>query len=257
MKTGAAKQGQSALATERKQRGLSYAFALSAAVIRKHQEWAKPYLHIDLNAGNGRNESFGCDGSPLTFVKMFHDAPHFRATFIDNDETKIAQLATHALMQDPRCTLHLGDNAEFLSNLQINGRWQFGTILSDPNGSDVPIDALIYAGRRYPQIDQIFHWNSTITKRLKYGIKPNQIVLADVPRLINTKSAWLIREPVGPHQFAMLIGRNYRGKDWPSGGFYHLDSPEGEEIMDRCSRSTKERAADEAAFDDDLLGETA
>jgi hypothetical protein len=256
MKSGAEKQGQSALATERKQRGLAYAFALSAAVMRKHREWAKPYLHIDLNAGSGDNTRFGCDGSPITFMRLFEDVPHFRAIFIDNDASQITQLGTHALMQDPRCTLHLGDNAEFLNALQIDGHWQLGSIVSDPNGSDVPIDALIYAGRRYPKIDQIFHWNSNITKRLKYGLKPSQIVLADVPKLIPTKTAWLIREPVGPHQFAMLIGRNYRGNDWPKGGFYHLDSPQGEEIMDRCSRSRKEREA-AAASDDDLFGETA
>jgi hypothetical protein len=246
---GTVKQGQSELATEKKQRGLSYAFALSAAVIKKNKDWAKPYLHFDLNAGNGHNEKAGCVGSPITFMQMFHELPNFRATFIDCDETQITQLGAHAIMQDPRCTLHLGDNAEFLNALQINGRWQFGTILSDPNGSDVPIDALIYASRRYPQIDQIYHWNSNITKRLKYGIKPSQIVLADVPRLIS-KTAWLIREPIGPHQFAMLIGRNYRGNDWPKGGFYHLNSPQGEEIMDRCSRSNKERATQPELFGD-------
>jgi len=246
------RQGQSDLVTEKKQRGLSYALALSAAVIKKNASWAKPYLHFDLNAGNGYNESAGCVGSPITYMQMFHELPNFRATFIDRDPEQIAQLGAHPIMQDPRCTLHLGDNAAFLSALQFNGRWQFGTILSDPNGADVPIDQLSYAARRYPQIDQIFHWNSNITKRLRYGIKPSQIVLADVPGLI-TKKAWLIREPVGPHQFAMLIGRNYRGNDWPKGGFFHLDSDKGQEIMDRCSRSRKERAVENV----DLFGETA
>ena len=244
MNGGAAKQGQSDLVTERKQRGLAYAFELSAAVIRKNASWAKPYLHFDINAGNGYNERAGCVGSPVTFMQVFGGLQHFRATFIDNDAEQLSTLRKRALIQyDPRCNLHHGDNAEFLRSLQINGYWQFGTILSDPNGSDLPIEELIYLSRRFQKIDHIYHWNSTITKRLRYGIKPSQIVLADIPRLIR-KKFWLIREPVGPHQFAMLIGRNYRGNDWRSGGFYHIDSPEGEAIMDRCSRSNKEREAD-------------
>lgn len=253
MKTGAAKQGQSDLATEQKQRGLSYALELSRAVIRKHS-WAKPYLHYDINAGNGHNDKAGCVGTPVTFMNMFYDLPNFRATFVDCDQQQLQMLASRTIMQDQRCTLHLGDNGEFLRTLRIDGHWQFGTILCDPNGSDLPLDELIFASRRYPRIDQIFHWNSTVTKRLRYGIKPDQIVLSDIPKLIR-KSAWLIREPVGKHQFAMLICRNYRGNDWPAGGFYHLDSPRGEEIMDRCSRSYKERAADRQP--DFSFGETA
>lgn len=251
MKTGSTNQGQSDVVTEQKQRGLSYALALSKAVIIKNADWTKPYLHFDLNAGNGYNDIAGCVGSPITFMRIFSELPHFRATFIDNDPAQINVLGKRKIMQDERCSLHLGDNEAFLNTLRLNGHWQFGTILSDPNGADVPIDALIDASRRYPRIDQIFHWNSTITKRLRYGLKPSQIVLADIPRLIR-KTAWLIREPVGPHQFAMLIGRNYRGNDWPGGGFYHLDSPRGQEIMDRCSRSKKE-----IALDNDLFGESA
>jgi hypothetical protein len=245
MAKGTLRQGQSDLATEAKQRGLYYAFELGAAVIRKNASWVKPYLHFDINAGSGYNEIIGCDGSPITFTRVFHDLPHFRATFIDCDAEQISTLSKRPLIRDdPRCRLHHGDNAEFLRTLQINGTWQFGTILSDPNGSDIPIEELIYTSRRYHQIDHIYHWNSTITKRLKYGIKPSQIVLSDIPKLI-LKKFWLIREPIGPHQFAMLIGRNYRGNDWRSGGFYHLDSSQGEAIMDRCSRSNKERRAEE------------
>jgi hypothetical protein len=241
VKRGSALQGQSDLATERKQRGLYYALNVNAMVIRKHS-WAKPYLHFDLNAGNGYNEKAGCVGSPITFMKTFVGLSNFRAFFIDCDEEQL------------RCTLHHGDNAAFLRALQIDGHWQFGTILSDPNGSDIPVDELAFVSRIYPQIDHIFHWNSTVTKRLRYGIKPDQLVLSDIPKLIR-KKAWLIRDPVGPHQFAMLIGRNYRGNDWPSGGFFHLDSPRGEEIMDRCSRSNKERAAEQQPEFD--IGESA
>jgi len=239
-------QGQSELVTEEKQRGLQFAFIINTAVIRKTSKWNdKPYQHFDLNAGNGYNDKAKCVGSPVTFMLLFRDIPNFRATFIDCDKAQIEVLAKREIMQDARCSMHHGDNAEFLRNLRINGNWQFGSILSDPNGTDVPFDELQDASERYPQIDQIFHWNSNITKRLKYGIKPNAIMLSDVPKLI-TKSAWLIRKPLGRHQFAMLIGRNYRGKEWVKGGFYYLDSEMGEKIMDECCRSTKDRDSDMA-----------
>lgn len=232
--------GQSELVTEAKQRGLQYAFILNAAVIKKNSGWNNtPYQHIDINAGNGYNDISKCIGSPLTFMLLFGELTNFRATFIDHDKAQLDVLSNREIMQDNRCIMHHGDNAEFLRNLRLSGNWQFGSILSDPNGADVPLDELAEISNRYPKIDQIFHWNSNITKRLKYGIKPSQIMLCDVPGLINKKH-WLIRGPIGIHQFAMLIGRNYRGNDWKKGGFYHLDSDIGQRIMAECSLRKKD-----------------
>jgi three-Cys-motif partner protein len=238
-------QGQSALATEAKQRGLSYAFRLNFIVARKHKDWMPPYIHIDLNSGNGLNEEAGCIGSPLTFMGIFKSHPNFRAYFIDRDRDQALLLAARSQIKgDSRCSVHCADNADFLYELieSHNGtrKWQLGSILSDPNGSEVPMEAIVETVDFFPKIDVIFHWNSTITKRLKYGIKPGQMTLDMVPQLI-PKQHWLVRKPRGPHQFTMLIGRNFRSDDWKSEGFYHLDSPEGEEIMDVCSRSKSER----------------
>jgi three-Cys-motif partner protein len=237
-------QGQSEIATEMKQRGLSYAFQLNYRVARKHTDWMPPYLHIDLNPGNGYNDKAGCVGSPITFLRIFEDRVDFRAIFVDHDVAQLNQLQSRLLVKDnPRCILHHGDNGDYLLTLprQIpNRKWQLGSILSDPNGSDVPIDEIAEICKIFPKIDVMFHWNSTITKRLKYGIKPEQIVLEDVPSRIR-KDHWLIREPITQHQFTMLIGRNFRGDEWRKGGFYHLDSPEGQAVMDRCSRLIRDR----------------
>jgi three-Cys-motif partner protein len=239
-------QGQSAIATEMKQRGLTYAFTVNYLVAQKHESWMEAYQHIDLNCGNGYNEKAQCIGSPLTFLKVFRGHPQFLATFVDHDPAQLDQLAEH-IDDDPRCSLYEGNNADFLRTLrhllpERNRNWQLGSILSDPNGSDVPINEIAEVCEIFPRIDVIFHWNSNITKRLKNGIKPEQITLDAVPKILSMKKHWLIREPIGPHQFAMLIGRGYfRVRSWPGGGFYHLDSDKGQEILDRCSRTNKER----------------
>lgn len=239
-------QGQSELATEMKQRGLYYAFRLNYFVARKHTDWMPPYFHVDLNAGSGYNDKAQCVGSPITFLSIFNGNVDFRATFVECDSNQVEHLQGRLLGlvgNDHRCTVYHGDNADYLKilpSLIHNRKWQLGSIFSDPNGSDVPIDEIGEVCEIFPKMDIMFHWNSTITKRLKYSIKPEQITLDMVPRRIK-KDHWLIREPVGRNQFAMLIGRNFRGEEWRKGGFYHLDSPEGQAIMDRCSRSAKDR----------------
>lgn len=63
-------QGQSAFATEIKQRGLMAAFAINLAIFQR-QYGNNPrarYLHVDLNAGSGFNDKVGCIGSPLAFL---------------------------------------------------------------------------------------------------------------------------------------------------------------------------------------------
>lgn len=246
-------QGQSDLVTESKQRGLSYAFSLNYMVARKHADWMPPYIHIDLHAGSGFNEKAGCVGSPVTFAQVFSKLADYRAYFIDRDKSQTELLRARPEMQDPRNSVYCSDNAKALQRLldvtarwsEKHCKWQLGSIFSDPNGASVPLAEIIEVAERLPRMDVMFHWNSIITKRLrgssdKPGIKPEQITLEMLPRLVH-KQNWLIRAPLGPHQFAMLIGRNFRGEEWKAGGFYHLDSPEGQEIMRVCSHSARDR----------------
>src|SRR5258708_37534234 len=105
-------QGQSELATERKQRGLGYAFTLNKKVASKHKDWMPPYVHIDLNAGNGYNDKAGCVGSPITFMRVFRDHANMRAIFIDQDHAQLDVLKSRAIMQDEGSSFYCMDNAE-------------------------------------------------------------------------------------------------------------------------------------------------
>lgn len=238
-------QGQSGDATEIKQRGLSFAFRIGMVVAKNHP--ADGYFHFDLHAGSGYNEEADCIGSPLAFLSEARRAgcATYFAGFCDRDSAQIKTLLNRPEIDHDRCRLFHGDNAELLQMvpdiIRLYGKRKtaFGSVLSDPNGAEVPIDGLAWLARECPRIDIILHWNSTVVKRLRGGIKPDQMSLADAICHIK-KSSWLIREPVGKHQFTMLIGRNFRFDDWKSFGFYHLDSPKGQDILQRCSSAKHE-----------------
>jgi hypothetical protein len=233
-------QGQSGDATEIKQRGLSFAFRIGLTVAKKYPDWG--YFHFDLHAGSGYNDEADCIGSPLAFlseVRRVGSTSYF-AGFCDRDRAQISSLLNRPEIDHNRCRLFHGDNAELLRmvpeiiRLHGKNRGTIGSVLSDPNGAEVPIDELAWLAVECPRLDIILHWNSTIVKRLRGGIKPDQMSLADAVKHIK-KSHWLIREPAGIHQFTMLIGRNFRSGDWQSVGFHHLDSPKGQAILERCN----------------------
>jgi hypothetical protein len=235
-------------ATEIKQRGLSFAFLIGLTVMQIFPQYR--YFHFDLNAGSGFNDEAGCIGSPLTFLREAGLAEiDFFAGFCDRDHGQVKSLLARPELHNERCSIFHGDNTELLSMVPyiVRGHkekleYAIGSVLSDPNGADVPIDAIAELAKICPKIDVIFHWNSVITKRLRYGIKPTQVLLQDVPRLVR-KQHWLIREPLGIHQFTVLIGRNFRPNDWRSMGYHHLDSERGQEIIERCSLARHDRMA--------------
>lgn len=246
-----APQGQSGDATEIKQRGLSLAFRIGLVVVNKiaRQVPHARYFHFDLNAGGGYNHEAGCIGSPLTFHNeaRLANCTRYFAGFCDRDKHQVESLLRlPTIRDDPQSFVLHGDNDQLLamvpdivSHYGERRQHAIGSILSDPNGADVPIDAIIELAHICPKLDVIFHWNSTITKRLRYGVSPQQLVLQDVVRLVR-KEHWLIREPVGIHQFTLLIGRNWRFGDWSKNGFFDLDTPRGQAVLDRCSLSRRD-----------------
>lgn len=241
-------QGQSGDATEIKQRGLSLAFRIGLAVVEKMARKVPNarYFHFDLHAGGGYNHEADCIGSPLTFLKETEVAGTARyfAAFCDHDADQVRSLLNRPEVADDARTFVLhGDNSQLLAMVpsiirECHDRpeWAIGSILSDPNGADVPLEAIVETLKECKRLDIIFHWNSTITKRLHNGIKPTQVLLRDVVDIV-PKDYWLIREPAGIHQFTLLIGRNWRFDDSRGMGFYHLESEQGQAILDRCSLS--------------------
>lgn len=254
-------QGQSD-ATEYKQRGIGAACAVSLDIFRRRFGATRfRYWHFDLNAGTGYNDTAGCVGSPIAFIRQAASCGvgNFQAHFCDiQAESCAALMARGELVNEPRAFVHHGDNREMVLAIpDIIRRYSerpelaIGTVLADPNDSRVPLDQLEWLSANCPRLDLIINWNSTAPKRVNGAAAKG--LIDPMPTLAETisrcgKSAWLIREPVGgTHNFTLLIGRNYRVGDHRVLGFHHLDSEKGQQIFELCNYTRTQLAAMGAA----------
>lgn len=243
------KQGQSALATEAKQRGLGYVFKVNSNAFMQFRD-RYTLFHFDLNCGSGYNEEIGCIGSPITFIRCMEEAgiENYSAHFCDKDKDAIASLI-EKIDTNRRCFPHCGSNEEFcdmipgiIAHYGDRPKFAMGTVLCDPNGYEIPVASLQWLNRQCPKIDVIIHWNSTSHKRArKAGHQSAQQSLPEVIDQIGKKH-WLIRQPIrsDQHQFTMLIGRNHQFGDYKAQGYYRLNTQKGQDILSRCQLTAAE-----------------
>jgi len=234
------KQGQSD-ATEFKERGLEAAFSINLRIFKAKFGVRFPYWHFDLNCGSGINEKIGCIGSPLAFLRAAEsvECTRYFAGFCDINQDHLASLMAREQVRDnAQCFTFHGRNASLVNSIPDLIRKverperAVGMVLSDPNGFEVPLDELADLARQCPGIDIAIHWNSRI-RRLYRG---QGWAYTDIDEAIAMlgKKHWLIRDPRGAHQWTVLIGRNIKTGDHKTLGYFHLDSPKGEDIMRRC-----------------------
>lgn len=252
-------QGQGP-STEFKERGLQAAFTINLRIyqakfgaMRRYR-----YFHFDLNSGSGINETVGCIGSPLAFLSAVQDTgcERFFAGFCDLDSHKLTTLLNRPELQREECVGFNGDNTELpyaipdlIQAYGENPLHAAGMVLADPNGADIPLDSLAWLSKNCPKLDFVINWNSARAK----GHRANPVYGGDhyptldiALRRLN-KQHWLIRQPMSAHQFTLLIGRNVKIGDHRSLGFYHLDSPLGQAIFQRCNFTRTELQAQQQA----------
>lgn len=243
------KQGQSAIVTEAKERGLSLAFKDNLWIFRRVNKYKKfKYFHFDLNCGSGWNDDVGCIGSPIAFLDSANEVSveSFYAAFCDNDIKAISLLNSEVkVAMDERCHCFAEDNESFISKIRNiiiengeNPDKVIGMALSDPNGTRVPIDALAELSIEVPRLDIAIHWNSAAFKRVRgaFGVDRPTLELA-LTKI--KKDYWFIRQPIGQWQWTMLIGRNCNVSSKPE-GFYDLNSTSGQSIFAKCNYTNDE-----------------
>lgn len=237
-------QGQSD-ATEFKERGLEAAFSINLKIFKAKvaSRFGNrfPYWHFDLNCGCGINEKIGCIGSPLAFIRAVESIglQSYFAGFCDIDENQLRTLmARDSVRGNAQCFSFHGKNAalveaipDIIAKIERPQR-AVGMVLSDPNGFEVPLDELAALSHRCPGIDIAIHWNTRI-RRLFRGHGWEFVDIDEAIAMLN-KQHWLIREPLGAHQWTVLIGRNIKIGDHKTLGYFHLDSEKGQSIMRRC-----------------------
>ena len=240
-KRSVTKQGQSD-STEDKERGLEAAFTINMRVFHAKFGNRYPYWHFDLNSGNGWNDKVNCIGSPLAFLRAASrfDALQYFSMFCDKDGQAIKTLlARPEIATNPQAFCFHGDNASLIEAIPYMIRhareradMAMGMVLSDPNGFETPLDELADLAKKCPKIDFAIHWNSRIRKLYR----GQGWDFVDIDEAINKldKQHWLIRNPLGAHQWTVLIGRNTRLNDHRAMGYHHLESDMGQHIHKRC-----------------------
>jgi hypothetical protein len=231
-------------------RGLGAAFYINLRIAQRLA--FAPYFHFDLNAGCGINAIANSIGSPLAFMRAVADAGHGRAVphFVDRDGDALRTLMARAEMHNANALFFHGDNASFIDLIPALIEWRgerpayaLGSVLCDPNGADIPFDALAALFARCPRLDVIVNWAAATHKRVRCHphLSHDGPRIDDLPRLFG-KRHWLVRQPSSPYQFTLLIGRNVETDGYAPLGFYKRTSAIGEAIVARCDLTRSEWA---------------
>lgn len=219
---------------------------------------AQPYLYIDLYAGPGRLEFEGqaFDGSPLIARDLLQTAPvPYDAVHFEKDPDVAGRLETalatpSAVLWAPDATSMIVNKAfedGFLGWLAETGHQpdRFGLIYSDPIRDEIPYAILNEAACLLPRVDILSYVSATQYKRrrgqdLKRNGSTELPLLGDHIRAVNKRIA-LIRKPLGAWQWTFVLWSNWVNMPaWTNHGFHRLDSPEGQQILDRLNLTERE-----------------
>lgn len=260
-------QGQSE-ATKVKRVAISSVLTINMKIISqslRRKPWANfRYWHFDANCGCGWNEHVDVAGSPL----LFHQAAdrclgNIRrlGVFCDKSEGATDKLYDILYARNPlylnETGLYEGDNEEgiklFCDRIRREEKPEYamGSILIDPNGyagywpkdrkmQEVPpLKMLNAVNREFPRIDFILNLNLTLYHRMA-GHKRKGTSFLDMlsPRELFTslgKQYWQVkRVNCKGGKWLLAVGRNYRAGDYSALKLYHLDTVEGQAILDQA-----------------------
>jgi three-Cys-motif partner protein len=222
----------------------------------KQRSYALPIaVYLDLNAGPGWYTKIGIEGSPVIFYKTAQEANlPVHCFFIEKNAEACQHLSEYLNRLEkttPYKVMH-GENQEEVPKilrlldafiLREGKQLAFGLLYSDPNGDIPPFEdiARLLSVRSRTRIDVLIYLSATTIKRVRRSslcsMRDNLIeALSCIP-----KKFWLVREPVGRHQWTFLFGANWNGfPEFKNRGFHDLKSNEGREIMERLTYTSTE-----------------
>lgn len=225
---------------------------ITKSIFKKYKgKWlCKTYLYFDLNAGPGEY-SYGeklHQGSPLIALQTAKSVGiDCCAVFIDNDKSCCQRLRDHIREYDDdgNVYVHFGDQSDIMFSMyaDLGQRQQYyGLMYMDPPGNEPHWDLSTVLGKQkcYEKIDFLYYLSATNMKRVKEIEKLHERI-TQIP-----KDYWLIRKPVGAHQWTFLFGCNW-GVDGKGSypqlakqNFVRLEDDEGYEVLRQLSFTHKE-----------------
>lgn len=225
--------------------------ATAGAIIAKSKRggWRHhpKYVYFDLNAGPGIVG--GHVGSPLIFLRLATERGiPFEAHFFERDPAAAAALRLNAskLLDDigrapeSRAIVWVGDSnalvAQAVDQLETRSHRTFGLVYADPNGHQVPVQAITTIAEHplLQKIDFLVHVAGTAYKRVAGRFKWDIEFSRDIRQA--GKKLILIREPIGQWQWTFALMTNWT--DMPKFkriGFYSSDGPDGEAVERRIN----------------------
>ena len=216
-----------------------------------------PFYYIDLNAGSGQPIP-GRDliGSPLLAAKILNDRygdASYRMVCVEQNGANLEELdQTLQTYQDSgdanrnRIQMIHGDNRQeitgIIRSMVRDGR---GVVFHDPNGVPDHLELLPQFRTLPRQVDVLLYVQATSVKRVRNAFDDGRPDLQQLMDIVGKKQ-WLIREPIGKHQWTFMLGTNWKKfPEWKKEGFYRIDTEEGQRVFRRLNWTAGEREGTE------------
>ena len=226
--------------------------AIVKQIFKKNYTWLEnTFYYIDANAGEGSyamEDGSVCLGSPIVALAELHKSDLRHEAYLieiskDNCKKLRDRLSQEEFYGD--CVnVHHGDQYEILPgllNAKDGKRKRLGMLYTDPSGTPPDFNLLtrISHNNRFEQIDFLIYCSATNIKRI-IGAGNDCIRLKEAIETIN-KKYWLIREPMGRHQWTFILGTNWKGfPQFEKIGLYQVTTEKGQEILKRLNYTNKE-----------------
>lgn len=199
------------------------------------------YYYIDANAGSGYNDEADCEGSPLVFRREVQKARLPFVAYLVEQKAEFCTALNVAIGAKSKMIVIEGDNRQVVPIL-ICGipRGSYGLLYVDKNG--IPDFDLLRQASWMPQIAKIDILIRCPATAIKRSLWQGQSRLEDSIKSIN-KRYWIVQEPLPESwQWTFFMGLNWDGlRAMKKHGFYYLDSPEGQRIMERLNYTNSEQ----------------
>lgn len=248
-------------------------FSVLMTLIYQHQfprpSSDRPFVHIDLNAGDGFNQKVGTKGSPLAAAERLPVAfGDFVAYFVDVSARAVATLKTfREIRLDGRMRTIVEDNKKFLSEsapilLRHHGdRRALGLVMCDPNGVRAfPARELRNFAGRYPEFSLLIYWND-MPKRLRcYAAAPGpsrapanlsrenireKVPISTMQSFMEScnRKNWYIKRLPGKERFVILGTNITKNLHWEAAEIYNTKTEHGRALVLLADTTKEERRA--------------